>query len=59
LPDDAPPQARTCREYASWRARQAGDALTSAEADALLLFRLWCGLGEALQEGTAELQPDV
>jgi hypothetical protein len=59
LPTDAPPGLRTCREYADWRARQAGDTLTAAEADALMLFRLWCGLDEALREGRAELREDV
>jgi hypothetical protein len=48
---DAPPQARTCRDYATWRARLAGGALTDAEADALMLFRLWCGLDEVLRQG--------
>jgi hypothetical protein len=27
LPADAPPGVDTCREYARWRARQAGDML--------------------------------
>ena len=59
LPDDAPPEARTCREYATWRARQAGDALTAAEADALMLFRLWCGLDEAFREDRQEIRAGV
>jgi hypothetical protein len=59
LPADAPPQARTCRDYADWPARQGGDTLSAAEADALLLFRLWCGLDEALGEGREELPADV
>jgi hypothetical protein len=59
LPDDALPQVRTCRDYSHWRARQAGDTRTTAEADALMLFRLWCGLDEALWEGRAEIRADV
>ncbi len=59
LPDEAPPQARTCREYATWRARTAGDTLTAAEADALMLFHLWCGLDESLREGRDAIRRDL
>jgi hypothetical protein len=59
LPADPPPGLRTCREYADWRAREAGDMLTAAKASALALHRLWCGLDEALLEGQEELRADV
>lgn len=36
LPDDAPPDVRTCRQYADRRARTAGDMLPADQADALL-----------------------
>jgi hypothetical protein len=59
LPDDAPPMLRTCREYADWRAKQAGDMLPADEANLLLLFRLWCGLDEALRQGREEIRHDM
>jgi hypothetical protein len=59
LPDDAPPSLHTCRDYAHWRARAAGDTLTAAEADALMMLRVWCALDEALREGREELRADV
>src|SRR5262245_51678622 len=32
LPDDCPPVVTSCRSYADWRARQAGDMLTEDES---------------------------
>ncbi len=59
MPDDAPPELRTCREYADWVARTEGDQLTADRADALQLFRLMCGMDEALREGWEEIRADV
>jgi len=38
LPDDAPPSVTSCRSYADWYARQAGDMLLADVADALTLL---------------------
>jgi hypothetical protein len=51
LADDAPPTLRTCREYADWRAKEAGDLLPRDEADLLALFPLGCGLDKAFRKG--------
>jgi hypothetical protein len=51
----APPGVDTCRLWADWRARQRGDLLTGAQADALLLFRWLCSLSRAIEQGSDTL----
>jgi hypothetical protein len=42
LPEDCPPHLTSCRAYADWRARQAGDLLDEEEAGCLMLLRFNC-----------------
>jgi hypothetical protein len=58
LPADAPPGVDTCKGYARWRARQAGDMLPWEVADALVLYAHFCAMSVAIREGR-ELLPDV
>jgi hypothetical protein len=58
LPGDAPPGLTSCRQYADWRARTAGDTLAEDVAHRLMLLAHYCALSVALRDGLAEL-PDV
>ncbi len=58
LPDDAPPEATSCKQYARWRARQRGDMLPEDECDDLTLLGGLCALLVALREGLPRL-PDL
>ncbi len=58
LPDDAPPSVSSCRSYADWRARQAGDMLTEDEAVDLTLFAGLCELDVATRDGL-EMLPEL
>jgi hypothetical protein len=44
IPDDAPADVTSCRAYADWRARQAGDMLTDRQFADLTLYRGLCQL---------------
>jgi hypothetical protein len=58
LPADSPPHVTSCRQYADWRARRAGDALPPEEADAVTVYAGLCAVQVGLRQALAEL-PDV
>jgi hypothetical protein len=58
LPDDGPPDVTSCRGYANWRARQAGDMLPVDEADVLTLWAGLCAMYMATRDGL-ELLPEL
>jgi hypothetical protein len=55
LPRDAPPGLASCKQYADWRARQAGDRLGEGVVDDLALLAHYCALAVALSNGMDEL----
>jgi hypothetical protein len=58
LPGDAPPGVTSCKGYADWRDREAGDMLPADEADALTLLAFYCAFTVSIRDGLAEL-PDL
>ncbi len=59
LPADAPPEVRTCKEWADHIARTEGDMLSQERAEAMVLFCGLCGLSEAMRQGWEEMRADV
>ena len=58
LPEDCPPTVTSCRSYANWRARQAGDMLPEDAAIDLQLIWGLCALDVGIRDGL-EMPPEL
>ena len=56
LPDDSPPEVKTCKEYSDLAAREYGDMLTERMAADLTLNKIYCGMLVALANGDERIE---